>query len=237
MGATRETYQEAKDAQARYLADNPDLAGYKAYTNLIGDDAQGFVEQTALENPGFAQFVRSSMMDHTTGEINYDRVYAPDAYLASQGVRPSVYSPVAGNEPSRVPGGYPALAGAEADRPLVWQAGVADTTPVYRKASDADATFGDAEPIAWIDPDLGENVTVLKPPGEFDKGMALVSVGEWTGYVDQGLLTNISPHHRTPLRDRRPRPCSRRVGWLGWRGQSSVDLGRQRMPSSERSTA
>jgi hypothetical protein len=154
-------------AQNEYLADHPDLAAYTTYKSLISqaggpevpyeEKARIFTEQMMQTNPSFAQYVRSSMTDHITGQINYKQAFGSDAYLASQGQRGSVYSPIAGNEPSTAPGGYPSIPGVEPGQPTLPEYHVYSDTFVYQKPTDISYRTSEGEIKA--DP----RVATLKP--------------------------------------------------------------------------
>ena len=221
-GYTREDRQAAYDAEARFLADNPDYAQYREYKSLVEQNPQQFVEQTSLTNPGFAQFTRSSLMDHQTGEIDYDAAKYPDAYLASQGVRPSVYSPLVGNEPSTVPGGYPSLAGAPEGQPLLPQAKPIQDLPLYGTASDARGGYYANPPIATISPTTP--VQILDPSVGSD-GLVQVSIGEFVGYVDGSLLENASAPQPTAPAGAAPAPVQPQGGLAGLGGAVMGALG------------
>jgi murein DD-endopeptidase MepM/ murein hydrolase activator NlpD len=196
-GFSREDQQQIRDDQSRYLVENPDLAAYFEYKNLVEADPQGFVEQTRLVNPGFDQYVRSSLTDHLTGEIDVSKAVYEDAFLAAHGVRPSIYSPLVGNEPSMAPGGYPALAGVPAGQPVLPP--VAGTNPITIWPSPGDVFYGREgdEMVATVDP--GTPLQTLSAPetrttsrGE-EYTVVKVGIGEWTGYVDASLVNSAAP--------------------------------------------
>ena len=226
-GYTRDDQTAIKDAQARYLADHPDLAGFFAYKNLIKSNpngVQGFVAETAAVNPGFRQFVRSSMLNHVTGEMDYDKAEYIDAYLASQGVRPSVYSPLVGNEPSTVPGGYPALSGAPAGQPLLPPVTGTEPFPLYSKPVDVNGYFANESLIAWIDPQLaGQMQTVGGPDPRYD--MTQVKVGNQVGYVPSSYLTSAAPPQPTAMPGRAPAPVQANYGLASLAGNVTNLLG------------
>lgn len=226
-GYSREQQTRIEDAQARYLADNPELAAYQEYKSLVQNyegGPQKFVQDTVLVNPGFRQFVRSSLMDHTTGEIAYDDAQYVDAYLASQGRRPSVYSPLVGNEPSTIPGGYPALAGAPSGQPLLPQMTATEPFPLYSKPVDPDSYFANESLIAWIDPQLaGQMQTVSGPDPRY--GMVQVQVGDTVGFVDAAYVQNASPPQPTAMPGRAPAPVQPTGGLAGLAGGVTNTLG------------
>jgi murein DD-endopeptidase MepM/ murein hydrolase activator NlpD len=209
QGYTQDDLTKMYAAQDAYLAEHPDLAAYKAYTKLVDQAGgpQAFTEQMAAVNPAFAQYLQSQMTDHTTGEIDYTKVFNPDAYLTVQGVRPSVYSPIVGNEPSTAPGGYPAIPGVEPGQPVLNSYGIVNTsvdTPIFAKPSDVDQTYYDDPHIAIADPRYP--LQALSAPETYtsSKGVAtqMVKVDGGTdpttgkrivGYVDLTLLANVSP--------------------------------------------
>lgn len=226
-GYSRDDQQGIRDAQSRYVADNPELAGYFEYKDLVRDHpggAEGFVMETAAVNPGFRQFVRSSLMDHVTGEIDYGAAQYVDAYLASQGQRPSVYSPVVGNEPSTIPGGYPALAGVERGQPLLPPVRGAEPFPLYSRPVDPDSYYANEDLIAWIDPALaGQMQTVGGADPRY--GMVQVSVGDQVGYVDPAYLASAAPPEPTGAPIQAPPPVQPTGGLAGLAGGVTSALG------------
>ncbi len=226
-GYSREQQAEYKQAQANFLGEHPDLAGLHAYRDLINahpGGVEGFVAETAMTNPGYAQFVRSSMVDHTTGAIDYDHAYYTDAYLASQGTRPSVYSPLVGNEPSRVPGGYPELAGLESGTPLLPQVTGTAPFPLYSKPTDVDSYYANENLMAWIDPQLaGQMQTVSGPDAKY--GMVQVQVGDQVGYVDPAYLENTGPPQPTAMPGPAPAAIQPTGGLAGLAGGVVSALG------------
>jgi N-acetyl-anhydromuramyl-L-alanine amidase AmpD len=228
-GYSREQQAEIKDAQARFLADHPEYAGYKAFQELVGySDAekQAFVTETAMTNPGYAQFVRSSLMNHETGQIDYGSAGYVDSYLASQGTRPSVYSPLVGNEPSRVPGGYPELAGHPSGQPLLPQMTQAASEPftIYTKPLDPNEYVYPDEVAGAIDPALAERVEVIAgPDSEF--GMVKVRIGDQIGYVDQAFLASTSPPQPSAAPGPAPVPVQPQGGLAGLAGGVVSALG------------
>jgi hypothetical protein len=228
-GYSREQQAEIKDAQARVLADHPEYAGYKAFQDLVGySDAekQAFVTETAMTNPGYAQFVRTSLMNHETGQIDYGAAGYVDSYLASQGTRPSVYSPLVGNEPSRVPGGYPELAGHPSGQPLIPQMTQAASEPftIYTKPLDPNEYVYPDEVAGAIDPALAERVEVIAGPDP-EYGMVKVRIGDQIGYVDQAFLASTSPPQPTAAPGPAPVPVQPQGGLAGLAGGAVSALG------------
>jgi hypothetical protein len=221
-GYTREDQQGFRDAQARFLADNPDFAAYQEFKKLVGyteEEQRQFVTETALTNPSYAQFVRTDLMNHETGQIDYGAAGYVDSYLASQGTRPSVYSPLVGNEPSRVPGGYPELAGHPSGQPLLPQMTQAASEPftIYTKPLDPNEYVYPDEVAGAIDPALAERVEVIAGPDpEF--GMVKVRIGDQIGYVDQAFLASTSPPQPTAAPGPAPAPVQPQGGLAGLAG-------------------
>jgi hypothetical protein len=226
-GYSRDDQQGIRDAQARYLADNPELAGYFEYKDVVRahpGGVEGFVAETAQANPGFAQFVRSSLMDHVTGEIDYGGAEYVDAYLASQGVRPSVYSPLVGNEPSTIPGGYPELAGAPSGQPLLPPVQGTEPFPLYSRPVDPDSYYASEDLIAWIDPQLaGQMQTVSGADSRY--GMVQVSVGDQVGFVDPAYLQSTAPPQPAAMPGPAPAPVRPQGGLAGLAGGVTGALG------------
>lgn len=226
-GYSRDDQQGIRDAQARYLADNPDFAAYQAYKDLVGyteEEQKAFVDQTAMVNPGFRQFVRSSLMDHTTGEIAYGDAGYIDAYLASQGRRPSVYSPLVGNEPSTIPGGYPELAGLESGQPLLPPVTGTEPFPLYSRPVDPDSYYANEDLIAWIDPALaGRMQTVSGADPRY--GMVQVSVGDAVGFVDPAYLQSAAPPQPTAVPGPAPTAIQPTGGLAGLAGGAAGAVG------------
>jgi hypothetical protein len=203
-GVTQEEVDAAYRAQDQYLADHPNYAGFQGYKDLVQqygqnpEDLVRFVQDTAAINPGFAQYANAKMTNHETGQLDPEKVkklvWVPDAYLASQGVRPSVYTSLAGNEPNTLPGGYPRLPGVSEGQPLLplYVRGT-ENAPIYAKASDVN--YYAATPIAEVAPGFPALQAIGVPNKD---GMVLVTTpgGEITGYVDFNLLSNASPTGR-----------------------------------------
>lgn len=228
-GYTREDQQRYRDAQSQFVADHPELAGYLEYRDLVGysDEAQQqFVTETALTNPGFAQYVRSSLMDHITGEIDYGAATYPQAYLAAIGVRPSVYSPLTGNEPSRIPGGYPELAGQPSGEPLIPEMATAPGAPfpLYSKPLDTNEWYAGDEVVGMADPSIAPNVDVIGGPDpEF--GMVKVRIGGTVGFVDPAFLATTSPPQPNLPPGPAPAPVQPTGGLAGMAGAAVSALG------------
>lgn len=201
---TEEDISSAQNAQNEYLANHPDYAAYQEYTRKIDQHpggAAGFVAETAANNPSFAQFVRGEMTDYATGQIDYDRTDDPDAYLAAIGQRGSIYSPTVGNDPSLVQGGYPSIAGIDAGTPILPVTKVTAVTPLFASPSDRDQGYYDDAPlVANIDPSAPLQV-IDRRTGKED-GMVMVQMGEYVGFVDGGMLQNVSPSRpMVPMRE------------------------------------
>jgi N-acetyl-anhydromuramyl-L-alanine amidase AmpD len=207
QGVTDEQIQASYDAQNVYLSEHPEYAQYREYLDLVNDNggAQAFTEQMMAMNPGFAQHVRNEMTDLDTGVIDYDRVYNPDSYLASQGIRSSVYSPVVGNEPSTAPGGAPMIPGVEPGQPIIpTETRVIGDAALYADPYDAadDAKYGGGEGlIAYVGPDYPHPIQILDPTptGPPDQPQYLVQAGEdeagnpIIGYIDASILESAAP--------------------------------------------
>jgi N-acetyl-anhydromuramyl-L-alanine amidase AmpD len=211
QGISQENIDDAQTAENEFLAEHQDYAGYKAYKDLAKqaiDEGQGFGAQTfalqmAQQNPGIKQYIENDMTDHITGKVDWDKIQYVDAYLTSQGIRPSIYSPTVGNEPSTTPGGYPAVPGVPAGQPLLPKATVLEDAPVYPGQYDINGFKTSKAPIFNITPGL--EVDVLSQPKDvkqtnFDTGeefvahqVVLVKAGGFTGYVDASVLQNASP--------------------------------------------
>ena len=130
------------------------------------------------------------MMDHTTGVIDYDAARYPDAYLASQGVRPSVYSPVVGNEATMTPGGYPAVAGVPSGQPILPSLTAATEAPMYAEPNDAKGGYYAKPPIGVLAP--GMPVRVLDMREGYEDGLVQVALGAVGGQQVIGLVPKAS---------------------------------------------
>jgi N-acetyl-anhydromuramyl-L-alanine amidase AmpD len=165
-------------------------------------------------------------MNHETGQIDSGSAGYVDSYLASQGTRPSVYSPLVGNEPSRVPGGYPELAGHPSGQPLLPQMTQAASEPftIYTKPLDPNEYVYPDEVAGAIDPALAERVEVIAgPDSEF--GMVKVRIGDQIGYVDQAFLASTSPPQPSAAPGPAPVPVQPQGGLAGLAGGVVSALG------------
>jgi murein DD-endopeptidase MepM/ murein hydrolase activator NlpD len=204
-GFTEEEVYASYDTETQYLLEHPEYAQYEQYKDLVaaaepvlGPDGkelkskeQVFAEQMAAVNPAFAQYLRSSMTDQTTGEVKYSKVWNPDAYLVAQGKHPSVYTPVAGDEPTTAPGGYPAIPGGPAGQPLIpTEVYVIADTPLYENYWEAED--GDVEPHI-VSPEFSQKMPLKVIDPNAPGGQWLVNAGGITGYVDPALLENATP--------------------------------------------
>jgi len=243
-GYTREDVEAAYADEDAYLAAHPDYAQFREYRQLVYDHPgnpalgippgpQGFVMETALTNPGFAQYVRSDMTDHLTGEIDYGKATFTDAYLAAQGVRPSVYSPLVGNEPSTAPGGYPSLAGADPTQPLLPLTTPTADIPIYSDPGHPGqiAKYGAAyvDDVRVADPriaTLGPG-TPLQMLGRDEKtGMVKVSVGGTIGYADPAMLETVQPPGPAPAGQAAPVAPSGGLGAVGGAVMDALGAGK-----------
>jgi hypothetical protein len=185
------------DTEAEWKAEHPEYAAYDAYKGMIPyGEEQAFAEQMAATNPGFAQYLQSQMTDHVTGEVKWYLVKTPDAYLASQGIAPSVYSPLVGNEPSTIPGGAPSVPGVPPGQAIIPEVRAVTDMPLFGKPGDADQGYYDDPPLAVISPDMP--IEVIDPRRGSEDGMVQVSIGEFTGYVDASLLEGMEPPAGAP---------------------------------------
>jgi murein DD-endopeptidase MepM/ murein hydrolase activator NlpD len=201
-GVTQEEIDAGYRAEQQYLAEHPNYAGFQAYKDLVGaygqEDADlvRFVQDTARINPGFAQYANAKMTNHETGQLDPEKVkklvWVSDAYLASQGVRPSVYTSLAGNDPNTIPGGYPRLPGVtEGQPPLPLYVSATENVPIWEGPTDFKYPNYNT-PVGEVAPGFPALQAIGVPD---QNGMVLVATPgrEVVGYADFKLLTNASP--------------------------------------------
>lgn len=168
---------EANDATREgYLDANPDVAAYMDWKNAAYDHPggeEGYIRDLMASNPAYADYMSRNNFDLNTGEVDFEHALTTDAYLASQGIAPTVYEPI--SSPSMEPLPTPRMPTVHGTVDLELYPG-------------ADASL---EPIAYAD--ANTPMTLIGMEGDW----AHVTIGGQEGYVDAGYLMN-SPGGMNP---------------------------------------
>src|SRR5690606_3016114 len=96
-GVTWDMIEQNDAARDAYLDENPNVAAYMDWKNAAYDhpgEEIGYIQEQMALNPAYADYMGRNNFNLDTGEVNYDQALSTDAFLASQGIAPTLYEPI-----------------------------------------------------------------------------------------------------------------------------------------------